>query len=221
MSSVENQVPPFLSIYDLKVGERKSKKEGDLFSGTLREWEREPVDVSVLATVIKEYGVSCIDEFARFVKADSSQEKEVLSAIKEYVKFVNWEEDSHKILHREILMHDIELFKVWHIFGWEKTNIPDFTAIHKDWCVQESERGKLPKGGAKIYGMTAGYLKLNLSTSDYAEFAGGYAVGNKAAKAALKSLLTEIDLEITGKPLLEILKHTRAFALESIKEESR
>ena len=218
MNSIDCQVPPFLSMYDLKVGARKPRQKGDRDSGILLEWEREPVDASVLATVIQEYGISCIDEFARFVKANSNQQKDALSAIKEYVKFVSWEENPQKLLHREILMYELEPFKEWHVFGWEKNNMPDFSAIHRNWCVEESERQKLPKGGAKIYAMAAGYLKLNLSASDYVDFTGGYAAGNKAAKAALESLLAEIDQGISVKPLLDILKHTRAFALASLKE---
>ena len=218
MSSVEIQVPSFLSIYALKVGERKPRQKGSP-RGELIEWKRKPVEVSVLATAIKECGISHIDRFTRFMTANPSQQKRVLSALEEYVEIVNWGEDPYEVQRYKCNLIETDAFREWHTFGWEEKSLPNFTATYKAFHEQKEE--KPPKASAKVYGMIAGYLKLSLSQDDYLDFSTNHAAGDKAAKAALEGLLTQVNETISPKPLSDTLDHTRAFAIRVIKEANK
>ena len=220
MSPVNSQVPPFLSMYDLKFGERKARPKG-MCREVSPEWEREPVEVAVLATVIKSHGINCIDSFGRWADADTDQTKEVLSALENYVDFMKYACDSDTMQNFESNMTDRVAFAEWHSFGWEAVKLPDMSAIYNDWQGKKSADVRPPKASAKVYAMIAGYLKKNMTTKDYVDFSGNYAAGDKSAKTALKELLAEVGEDMSDKPIADVLNNARAFALKHLSEEKK
>lgn len=220
MSSANSQIPPFLSIYDLKFGKRKSRPKGTP-RGVRPDWEREPVDVAVLATVIREFDIKCIDGFGRWVTADVKQKETLLLALEHYVDFVNWEQDAYKVQEYEAHLSEPEHCPEWNGFGWEVDQLPDMSGIYRDWLKKETTAAspkKPPKASSKVYAIVAGYLKQYMTSKDFADFSGGYAAGNKVANKALKQLLAEVGEDVSDKPIAVILNNARKFALMHLSE---
>ena len=192
----------FISVYDVLLDIYKDKSTG------LKE----------LATAVEDTNIPMryLDQLGRHITADESQDRKpiiaaIISLSKRFSDYKAKDIDEYTF-HFEADSSD----NLLRSFGWEAKSLPDFTAIHRAFLGQKEK--KLPKASAKVYGMIAGYLKQKLSPSDYLEFSGGYAHGNKAARAALKALLTQVNETISPKPLLDTLDHTRAFVIMDIKE---
>tara|TARA_R110000744_G_scaffold322635_1_gene428579 strand:- start:1681 stop:2283 length:603 start_codon:yes stop_codon:yes gene_type:complete len=192
----------FISVYDVLLDIYKDKYTG------LKE----------LATAVEDTNIPmrCLDQLGRYITADESEDRKpiiaaIISLSKRFADYDAEDVDEYTF-HFEADSSNNLLCR----YGWEAKSLPDFTAIHKAFLGQKEK--KLPKASAKVYGMIAGYLKLHLSPSDYLDFSGGYAPGNKAARAALKALLTQVNETISPKPLSDTLDHTRAFAIMAIKE---